>query len=219
MSHSNYAQLLKSICKENNVVFYCEEIEQDIMDKAFKNKSGIYSNKFTGVDLKVKFVLKMITKFHGQNILYLDCTSFIRNFPKYTQSVDMIFPHEKVFDSTKSDYGVNIGVIGLKCNERTHRFWSSVDKLIQNGGWDQGIVNILLGTGDNLIYKDSFSKIEQDKIKNTEYFPSWDFFDRNKVNISANLSDLKKDACIYKFIGDYKIKEAMFKHLCKLYRI
>ena len=179
------------------------------MHEAFKNKIKLYSNKFTGVDVKVKFVLRMIEKFHGQNILYLDCTSFIRNFPKYIQDTDLIFPHER--GSSQCDYGVNIGAIGLKCNDRTHKFWSSVDKQIQKGGWDQGIVNILLGIGKNLIYKDSFSKIEREKLKETNDFPSWRFFDTSQVKVAGNLADLKTNTCIYKFIGDYKNKDTLLK--------
>lgn len=219
-SHKKYAELIESTCKEDNIEFYSEEISQELMDIAFKNKSKIWGNKFTGVDIKVKFVLKMIEKFDGRDILYLDCTSFIRNIPKYTQTKDMIFPRETVDESCRLHFGVNIGVIGLKCNAKTHMFWSSVDKLIQKGGWDQGITNILLGNEKSIgmVYKDSFSKNEQRNIlTEKEQFPTWGFFDKNQV-IKANSSSLLNiDTNIYKLTGSTKNKDVLFGKLCNLY--
>jgi len=211
-SHDMYAKRIIEFCKSNNILYHCEEYSQKLIDDAFNKKNKIYSNKFTGVDVKVKFVLKMIKQFYGKNILYLDCTSVIIKKPVFTQLYDMMFPYEKLWDTFGTDYGVNIGVLGIHCNEKTLYFWEQVDELVYKGGWDQGIVNILLGIGNKLIYTDNFSA--KAKLNITTRLPSWNFFSKEDIIVVGSFNDiLKQNVYIYKLIGDQYFKEKMFHHI------
>ena len=176
------------------------------------NKSKIYSNKFTGCDIKVQVVIDNIKKHFGSHILYVDITSFINELPTFDNNVDMMFALENMHkeNNNVNNVGVNIGVIYINCNQRTLDFWTNVRNYINTYGlWDQGVVNYLLGVGRKLKSFEAHEKIMKNVV-NPEHMttPSWNVFDEKDVAIN-------KKSKIIKVTGDFETKIKSFNRLRK----
>jgi hypothetical protein len=116
------------------------------------NLSNI-SHHFLNVTIKIELIVDCIKKNMNNSILFTDATIFINkdNIQLLQSYIDEKISTDKdiYFVYCKQD-PINIGVILLKCNEKTLTFWEKVLEImngtIKNGlnVWDQGVVNNLL---------------------------------------------------------------------------
>jgi hypothetical protein len=184
---------------------YIPEVD---MQRKLQAKTNKYGNKFTGVDIKVAVLVDMIKKYFGKDILYVDSACYVRSLPHYEQHVDMLFLSE---NHRNVNNGVNIGVIGLKCNERTLRFWERVLSYVRDDGlWDQGIVNIMLGTGSDTIFVKKYGDLYKHDDHDHEFgVISWGVFQSHVVSKNT------PEGCVVKFTGTMREKQTRLSTLLK----
>ena len=133
-----YDFYFRHITKNLNDMF---EIEPIKIDNISNNNNG--HTFFGGVSIKIELIIQKIKENIGNTIIFTDATIFINKdranelkgfFDNYLEN-DLCFA-----DNTDSFY--NIGIILIKCSEKTLHFFENVlQDLIHSKGWDQEVVN------------------------------------------------------------------------------
>jgi len=188
--------------------FYYNHINKNISEifdveaiKINDLKNQGYHTFHNGISIKIELIIEKIKENFGNIILFTDATIIINSnnvnqlkdfFNKYSDN-DLCFADNNI------NFHYNIGIILIKCNEKTISFFENVlIDLINDKGWDQGVVNkhlknnydlkiykfdkekIYCGYNFNPKYKDTFliykSFIQHDKNINITFNNRFDIF-------------------------------------------
>jgi len=160
-----------------------------------------------GVSIKIELIIQKIKENLNNTILFTDATIFINSknvneladfVNKYTHN-DLCFADNNV-DDVYNEY--NIGIILIKCNEKTLLFFENIlSDLIRTKWWDQYLVNCYLNNKNIGLTVEKFDK---EKI-----YCNWNFCD-----------SLRNTYLIYKsfithtdnIIQNYNKRLDIFKH-------
>jgi hypothetical protein len=166
----------------NNIghIFNVEPILIDDLNKKDRNHWHTFCG---GVSVKIELIIEKIKENMGDHIIFSDATIFINE--KHREKLSNFFEQYKNYDISFADntgYGFhyNIGLILIKCNETTLKFFNDVlIDLIANQSWDQYVVNM--------------------KITNTNTNLTIGCFDNSKIVCGDNFNTkYKEDYLIYK---------------------
>ena len=136
---------------------------------------------FGGVSIKIKIIIKKIKENIGDSIVFTDATIFINpnNKNMLVDFFNNYIENDLCFADNDGNGYYNIGIILIKCNEKTLDFFTNVLHILSTDkGWDQDIINKQLSENTDL------------KI---------DIFERNKVYCNWEFNPTLKDSfLIYK---------------------
>lgn len=129
-------------------------IEQDEMQKCFeKTPKHFYDYRWRGCDIKIRLVIDSIKQNMGDYILFIDSDLvFIKPIAPildyYLENDYDLVLTESCFINIAKKYcittGENIGIMFIKCSEKTLAFFEGVRDNILRNGWDEGAVKISL---------------------------------------------------------------------------
>ena len=98
-----------------------------------------------GVSIKIELIIQKIKENYNKHIIFTDATIFINK--QNAHLLPSFFSQYETHDISFADntgFGAiyNIGVMQIKCNDDTLRFFEMVlSSLITHKGWDQQVVN------------------------------------------------------------------------------
>jgi hypothetical protein len=117
-----------------------------------KNDKGGHTF-FGGVSIKIELIIRKITENIGNSIIFTDATIFINsnNTNELPNFFNEYINNDICFADNDGNGYYNIGIMLIKCNEKTLNFFKNVlIKLINTKGWDQDIINTSLHNDNNL---------------------------------------------------------------------
>lgn len=124
--------------------------EQSCFNRLAENETGHF---FKGLTIKERTLYEALEKHKGEYIIYSDVDIIVRdnNLIDYLEMYkdnDMTYLHEIQNDKNGT---CNLGFSMIKSTEKTIQFHKDVCETIMNeGGWDQHIVNLKLKTYDGV---------------------------------------------------------------------
>jgi hypothetical protein len=119
-----------------------------LIEDLVKKDSNYWHTFCGGVSIKIELIIEKIKENQGDYIIFSDATIFINE--KRKENLSNFFEQYKNYDISFADntgYGFhyNIGLILIKCNENTLKFFNDVLlDLIINQSWDQYVVNMII---------------------------------------------------------------------------
>jgi hypothetical protein len=138
---------------------------------------------FKGCPVKLDLVIECIQANIGDSIVFSDSTlhfnrTRVQELAEYVQELaeraDLIFADNRI------DKDVNIGVMLIRCNRRTLRFWKRVRAGFSRNQWDQQLVN------DALAAQGSLASLMRSRV-------SWTTFDSSRVICGYQFDEACRD--------------------------
>ena len=173
------------------------------------------ANKACGRDLHTMMVidsLRHCIKNNFTQLLWIDATSLVVSQVKVPDlgDQDILFAHETANPLS----GVNIGVGLMRCNTRVLDFHDAISRYSRIfGGWDQGDVNIALGTGNITRYVTEYHK-KRLRFVQPMHGLKWRFLPLSFAQVVKEARAIGgRRPAIMKYIGKrYSYKKMVLKH-------
>jgi hypothetical protein len=108
---------------------------------------------FGGVSIKIKLIIQKIVENMGSSIIFTDATIFINsnNVDQLVNFFSEYLNNDICFADNDGNGYYNIGIILIKCNQKTLTFFKNVlIDLTRTRGWDQDVINKRLHNNDRL---------------------------------------------------------------------
>jgi len=173
------------------------------------------ANKACGRDTHTLMVidsLRHCIKNNFTQLLWIDATSLVVSQVKVPDlgDQDILFAHETANPLS----GVNIGVGLMRCNTRVLNFHDAISRYSRIfGGWDQGDVNIALGTGNITRYVTEYHN-KRLRFVQPMYDLKWRFLPLSFAQVVKEARAIGgQRPAIMKYIGKrYSYKKMVLKH-------
>jgi hypothetical protein len=147
---------------------------------------------FGGVSIKIELIIQKIKENIGNSIIFTDATIFINsnNVNELVGFFEKYIENDLCFANNDGQGYYNIGVILIKCNIKTLKFFEKVlNDLINCHGWDQEIINNNLRNNNDL----KINTFDCEKI-----CCGWDFYNPYKNTFLIYKSFIHHDKNINK---------------------